>query len=326
MPPTPARAILTAVDDVTPPLRPLAPTGALGVGDPPVAAHAVVSVERRRDEDALAAARRAFPHLSADEVQAALAQRALDPAPLTPRPGWADALWLALPLGAGMQLLACAATAVLGLVSLVGASHAQDDGVSGASDGALALLLVAGLFVVAGVGLLRLEPWARLGGALLGAALVARAALGEGDATAYVGAMGLGWVALIASPIGRWTTTDGRAARGAVATRPFLQAALWSWVVLGALVLIVPAFHRMFREVGVTLPPLTEVTLRASSLLVDWQALLPPLHLLASLPLLRLQRRHERPASLAIDVLGVAVLGTLLGALALPGVEIFQKL
>ena len=143
-------------DPLVPHLRLLAPTSAPGVGDPPVAAHAVVSVRPRRGEDAAAAARRAFPHLTAEEVQAALDQAALDPAPLTPRLGWLDALWLALPLGAGMQMIASAVTAVLALLGMMAGDRLQDGGVDGASDGALAALLAAGDLVIGGVGLVRL--------------------------------------------------------------------------------------------------------------------------------------------------------------------------
>lgn len=305
-------------------LRPLSPTGAPGVGAPPVAAHAVVSVPPRQGEDAAAAARRAFPHLTAEQVQAALDQAALDPAPLTPRPGWLDALWLALPLGAGMQMLASAVTAVLTLVAMVTADRVQDDGVSGASDGALEALLVAGILTVGGVGLVQLEPWARFSGALLGAAVAGRAAVAGG--AGYGLGLGLCWLALIAPGVGRWTTVDARAARDAAVTRPFLQATLWGWIVLGLLVAVVPAFARMFREVGVALPGLTQLTIEASSLAAAWQLLLAPALLVGSLPLLRLHPRHEAPASWAIGTLGLALTGTIAGSVTLALVGLIENL
>lgn len=305
-------------------LRPLAPTGAPGVGEPPVAAHAIASVRPRAAEDAASAARRVYPHLTAEEVQAALDQAALDPAPLTPRLGWADALWLALPLGAGMQMLASAVTAVLAMVAMVGADRLLDEGVSGASDGALEALLVAGILVIGGVGLVRLEPWARFGGALLGAAVAGRAAIASGGG--YGVGLGVCWLLLIVPGVGRWTNDAGRAARDAVVTRPFLQAALWGWIVLGVLVAIVPAFARMFREVGVALPPMTQLTIEASALAVDWQLLLPPTLLIASLPLLRLHPRHETPASWGIGVLGFALTGTIAGSMTLSLVDLIEKL
>src|SRR5690606_12032554 len=141
----------------------------------------------------------------------------LDPAPLTPRPGWLDALWLALPLAAGMQLVGNAIASVLGLVSVVVLQHLLgarlDD--PDPTDGAALWLVVAGVLAATGVGLLRLEPWARLTGALLGAVLIGRAALSESPLLGTFAAFGLCWLALIAPPVGRWTTPDGRAARRA---------------------------------------------------------------------------------------------------------------
>ncbi len=86
---------------------------------------------------------------------------------------------------------------------------------------------------------------------------------------------------------------------------------------------VAPAFARMFREVGVNLPPATEATLWLGS----WAR--TPVGLLALVGLLDLLRRANRtrpqlPA--VVFVAGLVVVGLLGFSLFLPCIEITQKL
>ena len=86
---------------------------------------------------------------------------------------------------------------------------------------------------------------------------------------------------------------------------------------------VVPAFARMFREVGVNLPPATEATL----CLGGWAR--TPVGLLVLVSLLGLLRRanHTRPQlPTVVFVAGLVVVGLLGFSLFLPCIEITQKL
>lgn len=317
------------------PLRPLAPTGAPGVGDPPVSAHAVVEVRRRTGEDAAAAARRAFPWLSQAQVEAALAQQALDPAPLTPRVTRGQALSLGVALGTGMLLNATGVIGLLGIAWTVLMANLLELSAERARQLPGEKLLVfmfvgATACVVVGTELLRLQPWARYGAAALAFALVGvPAALAGEPPSAVAGGTFLCAQLAILGAVGRWTTPDGRAAARAVPTRPFVQVVAWGWLLATALLAFVPAFARLFKEVGVALGFGTTAILDVADVMTSYpplQLLIPPVLLATSIPLLRLAPRHERPASWAVGVVGFAALGSIIGWLVLPVLELFEKL
>lgn len=312
-------------------LRPLAPSGAPGVGDPPVSAHAVVSVPRRHGEDAAAAAKRAFPWLSAEQVGAAVAQEALDPAPLTPRLTVGQALSLGLVLGMGMlfNAMGVIGLANIGWLLLMSSVMERPDDASPLLSLPMALVgfVGAALYLFVGVELRRLQRWARYGAAALTALLsVVPALLGHEAPNGFGIATCLCAQLLMLTVVGRWTTDEGRAAARAVPTRPFVQVVAWGWLIVTALLAFVPAFHRLFREVGVALPVTTELVLSLAFFLADFQVFVPPLLLALSIPLLRLPPRYERSATWGAGVVGFAALGSIIGWLLLPVLQLIQKL
>lgn len=313
-------------------LRPLAPTGALGVGDPPVSAHAVVSAPRRRGEEATAAAQRAFPWLSAEQVGAALAQAELDPAPLTPRLTPGQALSLGLVLGMGMLFNAMGVVGLAGVGWLLLMSNfvERPDIAAALPDAPMVVVMFVGAvaYFFVGVELRRLQRWARFGGALLAGLLCVVPVLLGHDETpnGFTVATCLCAQLLMLSAAGRWTTDEGRAAARAAPTQAYVQVVAWAWLIVVALLAFVPAFHRMFKEVGLTLPYGTIAVLNLADLVASYQLLVPPALLALSLPLLRLRSRHERPATWAAAVAGFAALGSIMGWLLLPVIELLQKL
>lgn len=345
-------------------LRRLAPTNALAVGDPPVAVAAVlraVEAARRRqpapgsraarlaadpdahpadvrnaaeDEAARAAARRAFPRLTDEELDRALAH---DPESAAPTPSWPALLGLALPLGLGTLFASDGAGAALIVVLHLTwrlLTWELGPGALGVPF-ALALLAAIGLLTPLGVALLRLAPIARWLAALvhglagLGVILLALAARGDLPPLQLLALLLLtfGVAGLLFAPaVGAWFTPDGRAARAAVPTRPYVTAVAFANLFHAVALFVVPAFHKLFREVGVHLSVPTELVLTAAGLCESYSWLTTPLFVLAPLPLLRLSPRKEQPAFLGALVLGLFVLGSTVGALFLPLVELLQKL
>ena len=57
---------------------------------------------------------------------------------------------------------------------------------------------------------------------------------------------------------------DGRAARGAVPTRPYVTAVAFANLFHAVALFVIPAFHRLFKEVGVHLSVSTELVLTAA--------------------------------------------------------------
>lgn len=345
-------------------LRRLAPTGALAVGDPPVAVAAVlraVDGARRRQpapgsraallaadpdvhpadarnaaelEATRAAARRAFPRLTDEELDRALAH---DHESATPTPTWPALLSLALPLGLGTLLASDGAGAALIVVLHLTwrlLTHELGPGALGVSF-ALALLAAIVLLTPLGVALLRLAPIARWLAALvhalagLGVVLLAIAARGDLPMLQLLVLLLLtfGVARLLFAPaVKAWFTPDGRAARGAVPTRPYVTAVAFANLFHAVALFVVPAFHRLFKEVGINLPVATELVLTAAGFCQDSSWLTGPLFLLAPVPLLRLSPRHEHAAFLGALLLGLFVLGSTVGALFLPLLELIHAL
>jgi hypothetical protein len=185
-------------------------------------------------------------------------------------------------------------------------------------------------YLFVGVELRRLQRWARYGGAALTALLCVAPVLLGGDPPDFF-AVGTCLCAqlLMLTAAGRWTTVDGRAAARAVPTRPFVQVVAWGWLIVLVLLAFVPAFARMFREVGVTLGFGTAAVVDLTDLLTSYpflQLLIPPALCATSLFLLRLDPRYERPATWGVGVAGFAALGSIIGWLVLPMIELIQKL
>jgi hypothetical protein len=309
----------------------LAPTGAPAVGAPPVAVAAVLRAAGVDHEAAVTRARRAFPGLSEEEVRAAFA---VDIDDATPTPAWPDALALAVPLGLGALWasygLAVGASALLGgvLPLLLGRGGAGADLVG--------VLLLGGLACLLGASLVRLDRRARLAAAALHAfvpaAIVAFAAVGsftrDPPLVWALPALTLGLLAggLAHPRTGAWFEPAGRAAVGAVTTRPYLAAVAGAQVVVGVLVFVVPAFGKMFKEVGLSLPVPTESTLALSELCRTAGWLVAPALVFAPAPLLRQPRRRESALLGAVALGAFVAIGSIGAALFLPLLELTQKL
>ncbi len=342
-------------------LRRLAPTGALAVGDPPVAVAAIlqaVEATRRRapapgsraaDPDAHPAdvrnaaeieamrsvARRAFPRLSDEELDRALALSLEEAAPT---PSWPAVLAVALPVGVG-TLWASDGVGVA-LATLLGAATRLAAGERGPGAGlggayVVAALAAGGLAFFLGAALLRLDPVARRlvallhGLAGLGVLFLALQTRDLMQVLVLFLFLGLTFgvaAGLFRGPVRPWFTPDGRAARAALTTRPYITAVAFANLLSGVAIFVVPAFHKLFREVGVHLPLPTELVLWASDLCQDYSVVTWPLFVLAPLPLLRLSPRREQPAFLAALLLGLFLLGSTVGALFAPLFELLQKL
>ena len=187
-----------------------------------------------------------------------------------------------------------------------------------------------------GLLLVRLEPVGRLVGAavhgLAGLGVLWLAATQVDSLEDLLGCLVLLLVtfgvagALFTAPVRAWFTVEGRAAAGAVPTRPYVAAVAFTNLLVALFVFVVPAFQKMFKEVGVNLPVFTEVLLSAADFCQSYPWLARPALLLAPVALLRLSPRHERPAFQAAVLLGLFLLASTAGALLLPLVELFQKL
>lgn len=312
--------------------RPLAPTGAPGLGDPPVAVRAIGRlVERVGEERAPAAVARAYPTLSEAERAAALEAWRVDPEAASPRATWGQALSLALPLGAGAAL-AADGLLTIGFLILHLVAGESDDPTNLRAPLALLVAILALVPSVLGFALLRLRPWAGRWTALL-AALVAvplAAAAGQGRGVAAALAIApilLVLVAVVLHPAcRRWFTPDGRAAASALPHGPYALAvgatALAGWM----LIVLVPKFADVFASLGVALPLPTQVLLSLANHLARWWFTLPALVLLAPLPLLRLPARLERVCAQAAVLGAVVVFGSMVGWILLPIWQLQQAL
>ncbi len=297
-------------------LRSLAPTNAVGVGDPPVSVRAVGRVVEQSDDAAAeAAVARAFPTLTEQERSAAIGSWRRDPEAAAPRPTWGQVLSLVPAIGGGALVLASGLAFLAAVLLAMIAEAASDRG--GASLLTPGLLWGGGSLFI-GAGLLLRAPWARRWVALLAVVAAVGSFLLAPRVALLIAPTGLG-VALLLLPVcGRWFTAEGRAAAGALPLRPYAAAvgvlAVVGWVALA----VVPRFREVFSSMGVTLPFGTRLLFDVSGFLRDWALVVPLLAALAPLPLLRLPARLERPAIQAVGVALLATVGSIGGWLFLP--------
>lgn len=309
--------------DAVPGCRPLAPTGALAVGDPPVAVREIARAIEGKEQAAEAAAR-AFPRLDEAERAAALEQLRIDPGAATPTPTWGQALSLVPIVGAAAVLLVVAlAGAAWAVLVAASAMVLGDPHVDPAVFGSVGLLSV--LAGAVGAGLSRFSRWALR-------AYVALGVLGLG-LTAQTGSLAGGLLALGAAvvflpAVARWFGPEGRAAGAAVVVRPYRVAVTAVGALAGMLVGVVPAFRDVFNSMGVVLPAQTQAWLELAGFLEAWSItlLLPLIALVGPLPLLRLEPQHERSAALAANLVFAVALVSVVGALALPIYTLLQSL
>ncbi len=307
--------------------RPLPPTGAPGLGDPPVSLRAIGRrVERAGEAGAPELLRRDLPTLSEQEREEGLRGWLADPEAATPRPTWGQALSLVPAVAGGALLSVQGLIAGAGFVLLL---ILAAFGFPLRDQSAVAFLLGSMIVATAfALGLHRFAPWA----ARLTGALGAIAAAGS----MFAAPIDLGFVALLPTAAGlalllhpacgRWFTPEGSAAAQALPLAPYRTAVAAAGALLWVAVLIVPAFQKMFAETGLALPAGTKVLLSITRLMRDWAFLMPPLIAIAPLPLLRLPARLERPADLAASLAFVACLGSIGGWLLLPVIDLLQKL
>lgn len=252
-----------------------------------------------------------------------------DEAPPREVPSWSDALTLALPLGLAAQQLATGALA-LGLICvLLGSAAVSSEPTEWLA--LLGLLVTGALSFALGLGLLWLSPIARAAAVLLGA-LAALASLLLGMRGAFDAALALLLVAglllaFLRPEVARWFTPEGRAVAAAVpGWRAYVSALVWLQVLELKLRFVTPAFQKMFKEVGIALRPMTEAVLAASSLVSDFPLVFAFAPLFVAAPLLRIPERHARTVTLTANLVGFVIVGSAVGWLVVPLIDLLQKL
>lgn len=288
------------------------------------------SERTRAGEDRLAAVKRAFKHLTEEEIQAVLDQVDLDPSVLRPaRPSWGQAFSLAFPLGLGMFLFTLGCLGILGQCFALALSQLLDasPGVAGSQAAAIQFAVMVAAMCV-GVGLQRLERWARAGA--LGVGLFA-CSVGFVDAatsaTPMLVSVGLCCLAIaLLRPVRRWFEPEARASARALPLKGHAGAAAWLSLVFAVLVFVVPAFKKMFEETGIRLPWGAEQVIWASNLATDYALLVPLGVVLGLAPLLRVDAEHELTMRVAAWTVGGAAFATVGGWLALAAYRLVMML
>jgi hypothetical protein len=334
-------------------VRRIGPIGVPCVGTPPVTVSSIARAIAGAGlpEEKLAAAKRAHPSLADDEASLAIDLAEREPASLAPAPGLGHVVGLALPLGLGSLATAVAcATLVSGALFVFLRVASAGRGETWPEGPVFEMVLevgfaivVAAVELVLGVGLARLQRWARWGflGLVVLATLVAgaRLVLGAvaGDTTFFELVLGGSGVvvaevlalSLFLPPVSRWLTPEGRATRNVLASRTYAAAVTWGALFFLSFALV-PAFRKMFAEVGVQLPVTTEIVLSLGSILEVFAPVLAPLLgaaiVLGVAPLLFIPVDRERPAFWAVNGVGIVAFGSVLVALALPLVQLYQRL
>lgn len=308
------------------------PLGAVLVGTPPVTVALLARQAATAPEGAAVRVLR-VAHPQLDEQTLASALELIDREPATAalvvRP--LDALNVALSQGLGTLLLAGGCLLAAGHLIQLGLGL-----IAGSPSGGSIMGTVLGLAAVlcsfgVGVGLVRLSAWARRGAAMLGGGLVllqlARLITSESFDGWGLLTVGACCLLLLRSPSGSWFSEDGRATSRALPVPGYRIAVTWLALVIGALVFVVPSFHKMFAEIGVTLPLGTMLLLDASAVTNQYLSPLAPLAvILLPAPLLVLGPHHGRTVLLASWVLGIAAFGSILGWLVLPLIHLMQQL
>jgi hypothetical protein len=314
----------------------VSPLDVLVVGDPPVSVRAVAQASQRQraEEEPASAACRAYPGLSVDQVRAALKLSERDPDQLRVNVGLLDAASLALPHGLGLLLFTVGFVAVLGetarlVLSLVGGAGGSPVEPSSAPKALLKLAVVA-IALGVGIGLQRLARWGQYGGAALGGVqilfLVGLVLMDVRVESWAPLPLSVCCLLLLHGKIGRWFTPEGRAASSALPLKGFRDAVAWLALVTAGLFFVVPAFRRMFEEVGIHLPWGTEMLLEAAAMVRNYGLLVPLLLIFAPAPLLTLDWKHERTIRAAAWTAGLAAFGAMSGWLFLPLFELMEKL
>lgn len=305
-------------------VRPLAPTGAPGIGEPPASVAAIVrAADRARgDEDAAQAALRAFPRLSLEQIALAREHAAArDAEDLAPRPAPASLLGLALPLGLGMVMVGIGMVGLLQVVALgLFLDRSNDPMISDASRRYVSLLgLLLLVVLVEGFALLALQPLARRIGALLGGF----AAVGVLAFAVYTAAppallalpLSAASLGLLLSPVAPWCEPDGRAASRTLGVKGYLATVAWGFVVLVALVALPPFFEVTYIQLRVDGPA---AIMTASGVLRGLSPLALLALVLAPAPLLAIPARRDAPIVWTASLAGLFAVGIISSALVAP--------
>ena len=123
-----------------------------------------------------------------------------------------------------------------------------------------------------------------------------------------------------------WYTPEGSAASRGLSLSAYRHAVVWLTLIAAALLVMVPTFGAMFKEVGVRLPVGTRALLEASLSTRSLGFFVPALVVLGPVPLLRLPPDDEQLARLGCWIIGLGTLGGIVGWLFAPGVQILQQL
>jgi hypothetical protein len=305
--------------------RPLGPANVPGVGEPGVAVRAIARVLERapRGPSALAVIAEAFPRLTADEARAAIHLIETDPQAVVPRVRFATALSLAVPLGLGTVMVGAGAFGAL-VATLELARGGPEGGL------VLAITLVACAVTVAvGLGLHQLSTGARfVAGALSvleGLLLIIIAARGERAWLLALPESFLG-ASLLLPAVGRWFERDGRAARAAMPAGGYVTAVASGLAVVLVMKFFLPAFVKIFAENGVQLPAMTELLIAFGRFVEDFAILAAPVLVLAPAPLLVVPATYERASFRAVLFAAIVAFGGIGGWIAMPLVQIWQRI
>jgi hypothetical protein len=313
-------------------VRPLAPTGAPGIGEPPVSVLAIARVaEHAAEGEEVAAARKAFPTLTDDEARAALERAHDDPSTLAPRDA-SSMVTLALPIAVGAYAIAVALGTLLGVLAFLGAMVvSMMDGKPGPAPGAIAVLAAVGVAgAVLGGSLLRLRPWARWAAVAIGAVAFLtqclQILLGR-DPLVTLAYASIGAVLLAIPPVSPWFRPEGRAAAQTFPVRAFGGAVVWASLLGLIFVFVVPAFRKMFQEVGVQLPAGTEIVIMIGRIVEEYLApFFPALAAIVAFPLLLAPPERHATVTRVVDLAGFVAIGATIGWLVLPMLEVLRKL
>jgi hypothetical protein len=318
-------------------VRPLAPTGAPGVGEPPISVLAIArATDRAAEGEEVAAARKAFPTLTDDEARAAVELAREDPGTLAPRDA-SSMVTLALPIAVGAYVIASAlGTTLAGVLAAMCASFLARADSRSPTDAPtplgtivwIAALGVAG--TILGGSLLRLRPWARWVAVAIGAVgfLVQSIQLLRGRDPLVTGLyVSIGAVLLAIPPVSPWFRPEGRAAAETFPVRAYGGAVAWGSVLCLLFIFVVPAFKKMFAETGVQLPAGTEILIAIAGIVEAYLApFFPALAAVVAFPLLLAPPKRHATVTHVVNLAGLVAIGATIGWLALPVLQLLQKL